>query len=64
MAPLQVHYYSEALPTQHGYCVGDLRRIAHATASEGLVMLSVRDTITMQVVHVYSLYNPAIEVLL
>ena len=20
-APLQVHYYSEALPTQHGYCV-------------------------------------------
>ena len=19
-APLQVHYYSEALPTQHGYC--------------------------------------------
>jgi len=22
LAPLQVHYYSEALPTQHGYCVG------------------------------------------
>ena len=22
IAPLQVHYYSEALPTQHGYCVG------------------------------------------
>jgi len=21
-APRQVHYYSEALPTQHGYCVG------------------------------------------
>src|SRR6218665_952647 len=21
-APLQVHYYSEDLPTQHGYCVG------------------------------------------
>ena len=21
-APLQVHYYSEALPIQHGYCVG------------------------------------------
>src|SRR6218665_2051023 len=20
-APLQIHYYSEALPTQHGYCV-------------------------------------------
>jgi len=22
IAPLQVHYYTEALPTQHGYCVG------------------------------------------
>jgi len=22
IAPLQVHYYSEALPTQHGDCVG------------------------------------------
>ena len=22
IAPLQVLYYSEALPTQHGYCVG------------------------------------------
>jgi len=22
IAPLQVHYYSEALPTQYGYCVG------------------------------------------
>jgi len=21
IAPLQVHHYSEALPTQHGYCV-------------------------------------------
>jgi len=21
IAPLQVHFYSEALPTQHGYCV-------------------------------------------
>jgi len=25
-APLQVHYYSEGLPTQHGYCVGGSRR--------------------------------------
>ena len=24
IAPLQVNYYSEALPTQHGYCVGVL----------------------------------------
>src|SRR6218665_1307867 len=22
IAPLQVHYYSDALPTQHGYCAG------------------------------------------
>ena len=22
IAPLQVHYYSETLPTQHRYCVG------------------------------------------
>src|SRR6218665_2442177 len=28
IAPLQVHYYSEALPTQHGYCVGVSRRSA------------------------------------
>ena len=24
IAPLQAYYYSEALPTQHGYCVGDI----------------------------------------
>ena len=29
IAPLQVHYYSEALPTQHGYCVGVSRRKRH-----------------------------------
>ena len=28
IAPLQVHYYSAALPTQHGYCVGASRRSA------------------------------------
>ena len=28
IAPLQVHYYSEALPTQHGYFVGVSRRSA------------------------------------
>src|SRR6218665_3491760 len=27
-APLQVHYYSEALPTQHGHCAGISRRSA------------------------------------
>jgi len=27
-APLLVHYYSEALPTQHGYCFGVSRRSA------------------------------------
>ena len=30
-APLQVHYYSEALPTQHGYCVEGC-----ATGNKGL----------------------------
>jgi len=28
IAPLQVHYYSEALPTQHRYCVGVSRQSA------------------------------------
>jgi len=28
IAPLQVHYYSEALPIQHGYCVEVSRRSA------------------------------------
>ena len=28
IAPLQVHYHSEALPTQHGHCVGVSRRSA------------------------------------
>ena len=36
IVPLQVHYYSEVLPTQHGYCVGVSRRSAQATASKGL----------------------------
>ena len=26
IAPLQIHYYSEALPTQHGHCVGVSRQ--------------------------------------
>ena len=34
IAPLQVHYYSEALQTQHGYCAGISCR--SATVSEGL----------------------------
>src|SRR6218665_717220 len=28
IAPLQVRYYSEVLPTQHGYCAGVSRRSA------------------------------------
>ena len=28
IAPLQVHFYSEALPTQHGYCAGVSHRSA------------------------------------
>jgi len=34
IAPLQVHYYSEALPTQNGYCIGVSRW--STIASEGL----------------------------
>jgi len=37
IAPLQVIYCSEALPSQHGYCVRVSRRMPQATASEGLV---------------------------
>ena len=37
IAPPQVHYYSEVLLTQHGYCVGVSHQSATgATASEGL----------------------------
>ena len=36
IAPLQVHYYSETLQTQHGYCVGVSRQSTTATASDGL----------------------------
>ena len=36
IAPLQVLYYSEALPTQHGYCIGVSRRSAQATVGKGL----------------------------
>ena len=36
IAPLEVHYYSEALPTQHGYCIGVSRQSAQATVSKGL----------------------------
>ena len=33
--PLQVHYYSDALPTQHEYCVGVSREAPQATVTEG-----------------------------
>ena len=36
IAPLQVHYYSEMLSTQHGYCVKVSHWSPRATASEGL----------------------------
>ena len=36
IAPLQALYYSEALPLQHGYCIGVSRRSAQATAGKGL----------------------------
>jgi len=36
IAPPQAHYYSEALPTQHGYYVGVSRRSAQATVGKEL----------------------------
>ena len=37
VAPLQVHYYSEALQTiQHGYCIGVSRQSAQAITGKGL----------------------------
>ena len=38
IAPFQVHYYSEALPTQHGYCVGVSRRSATVLRSFSLTV--------------------------
>src|SRR6218665_1445979 len=40
VAPLQVHYYSEALPTaaRIAYCIGVSRRSAQATVSKGLAL--------------------------
>jgi len=32
IAPLQVQYYSEALPKQHGYCAGVSRRSARSNS--------------------------------
>ena len=37
IAPLQVRYYSEALPTQHGYCAGVSRRSDTGNCEKGLV---------------------------
>src|SRR6218665_964082 len=34
IAPLQVHFYSDALPTQHGYCAGGSRRSATSKVCE------------------------------
>ena len=36
IAPLQVHHYIEALPTQHGYCVEFDGEAPQTTESEGL----------------------------
>src|SRR6218665_523348 len=35
IAPLQVHFYSEALPTQHGYCAEVSRRSATGNCELG-----------------------------
>src|SRR6218665_3653877 len=34
IVPLQVHFYSEALPTQHGYCAGVSRQSATGKGCE------------------------------
>src|SRR6218665_3656605 len=36
IAPLKVHFYSEALPTQHGYCAGVSRRSATGAYGSGV----------------------------
>ena|SRR6218665_582638 len=36
IAPLQVHFYSEVLSTQHRYCAGVSRRAPQATVCSGL----------------------------
>ena len=36
IVPLQVHFYSEAIPTQHGYCAEFHAEAPQATASLGL----------------------------
>ena len=35
IVPFQVHYYSEALPTQHGFCVGVSRKRATGNCELG-----------------------------
>ena len=41
--PLQVHYYSEELPTQHGICVGVARRSATGNFELRTCPRSLRD---------------------
>ena|SRR6218665_132992 len=43
IVPLLVHYYSEALPTQHGYCVGVSRRRATGNCERRTCPRSLRD---------------------
>ena len=43
IAPLQVHVYSEVLPTQHGYCAGVSRRSATGNCELRTCPRSLRD---------------------
>src|SRR6218665_3854703 len=43
IAPLQVHSYSEVLPTQHGYCAGVSRRSATGHGELRTCPRSLRD---------------------
>src|SRR6218665_3660935 len=43
IAPLQAHFYSEALPTQHGYCAGVSRRSATGNSELRNCPRSIRD---------------------
>jgi len=42
-APLQVNFYPEALPTQHGYCAGVSRRSATGNCELRTCPRSLRD---------------------
>jgi len=48
IAPLQINYYSEALPAQHGYCVGVSHRSATGNCEWRTCLRSLRGDKTFQ----------------